>query len=166
MRPDDVARAVAGQEAVVVSLGISQRRVGLVPRPTREGPPYVCEAGTGNVIAAMQAAGVVRLVCVTSFGVGDTRAAAPLLFRFVFRLFMRAVMADKERQERLVKASGLDWTLVQPVGLTDRPATGHWVTSTSGKAGRSMVSRVDLCAFIAAEVAQRRHIRETVAFSG
>ena len=166
LRPDDVARAVAGQEAVVVSLGISQHRVGLVPRPTREGPPYVGEAGTGNVIAAMQAAGVVRLVCVTSFGVGDTRAAAPLLFKVVFRLFMRAVMADKERQERQVKASGLDWTLVQPVGLTDRPAAGHWVTSTSGKTGRSMVSRADLGAFIAAEVVQRCHVRETVAFSG
>jgi putative NADH-flavin reductase len=166
MRPGDVARAVAGQEAVVVSLGMPQRRTGLVPRATPEGPPYVCEAGTGNVIAAMQGAGVARLVCVTSFGVGDTRAAAPLLFKVVFRLFMREVMADKERQERLVKASGLDWTLVQPVGLTDRPAAGHWVTSTSGKTGRSMVSRADLGAFIAAEVVQRCHVRETVAFSG
>lgn len=166
MHPDDVARAVAGQEAVVVSLGIPQRRAGLVPSATRDGPPYVCEAGTSNVIAAMQAAGVLRLVCVTSFGVGDTRAAAPLLFRVVFRLFMREVMADKERQERLVKASGLDWTLVQPVGLTDRPAAGHWMASTAGKIGRSMVSRADVGAFIAAEVVQRRHVRETVAFSG
>jgi hypothetical protein len=29
-----------------------------------------------------------------------------------------------------------------------------------------MVSRADLGAFIAAEVVQRRHVRETVAFSG
>ena len=133
---------------------------------TRDGPPDVCEAGTSNVIAAMQAAGVLRLVCVTSFGVGDTRAAAPLLFRVVFRLFMREVMADKERQERLAKASGLDRTLVQPVGLTDRPAAGHWMASTAGKIGRSMVSRADVGAFIAAEAVQRRHVRETVAFSG
>ncbi|CAH2602213.1 NAD(P)H-binding protein [Rhodovastum atsumiense] len=166
MRLADVAPAVAGQDAVVVSLGITQRQGGLVPRMPRGGPPYVCEAGTANVIAAMQAAGVARLVCVTAFGVGDTRDAVSLPFRIIFRLFMRALMADKERQEVLVKASGLDWTLVQPVGLTDQPASGRWVASTDGRIGRSTVSRVDLGAFIAEEVTARRHLHETVVFSG
>ncbi len=36
---------------------------------------------------------------------------------------LREHMADKEKQEALVKASRLDWTLVQPVGLTDGPPT-------------------------------------------
>ena len=166
MHPDDVAQAVEGHDAVVVSLGITLQRFGPVYRAPRGGPPYVCEAGTRNIIAAMRAASVARLVCVTAFGVGDTRHAPPLWFKVIFRLFMRELMADKERQEELVKASGLDWTLVQPVGLTDRAATGKWLASTSGKIGRSMVSRADLAAFLAAELSEPKHVRETVAFSG
>ena len=79
-----------------------------------------------------------------------------------------AVTQEQTRaeQEKLVKASGLDWTLVQPVGLTDLPATGRWLASAAGDIRAQMVSRDDLAAFIASELCEPRHVRETVAFSG
>lgn len=166
MNAADVARAVAGQDRVVVSLGNSQNAYALLFGARRTTPRNVCEVGTRNVIAAMQAASLSRLVCVTAFGVGDTRDRLPLLFKVFFRLLLREHMADKEQQEKLVKASGLDWTLVQPVGLTDLPATGRWLASAAGDIRAQMVSRDDLAAFIASELCEPRHVRETVAFSG
>ncbi len=166
MNPADVASAVAGQDAVVVSLGNSQKKSARWFGAERTTAADVCEIGTRNIIAAMQAASVARLVCVTAFGVGDTRDKLPLTFKIFFRLFLRAQMADKERQEVLVKASGLDWTLVQPVGLNDAPATGKWLASKSGEINTTMVSRADLGAFVAEELVRSKHLRETIAFSG
>ncbi|MGL4177671.1 MAG: NAD(P)H-binding protein [Dermatophilaceae bacterium] len=49
-------------------------------------------------------------------------------------------MQDTERQEQVVRSSGLDWTLVQPVNLTDGGDDTH-TTSTDGRARRMTVSR-------------------------
>lgn len=166
MNPANVARAVAGQDAVVVSLGNSQNPFALLLGARRTTPADVCEVGTRNVIAAMKAASVSRLVCVSSFGVGDTRPLLPLAWKLVFRLLLREQMADKERQELLVKASGLDWTLVQPVGLTDTPAAGSWLASPTGERRNPTISRVDVAEFIVQELAGPGRLRETITISG
>lgn len=59
--------------------------------------------GTANVIAAMQGAGVKRLVFVSSLS-----ARMPAL---------SAYGASKAKAEALVEASGLDWTTVRPPGV-------------------------------------------------
>lgn len=54
-------------------------------------------------------------------------------------------LADHDAQEDLVRASGLDWTIVRPAGLTDRPATHRWRARSDGAGtlgGR--VSRADV----------------------
>ncbi len=166
----EVASAVAGQDAVVVSLGDSLNpvvlKLGARLGVKRNTPPNICEAGTANVIAATAAAPVRRLVCITSYGVGDTRERLSLVTRLWFRaLQLGEQLADKERQEKLVRNSGLDWTLVQPVGLTDGAATGRWLASTAGERRKRTVSRVDLAAFIAQVLEGGGYVRESVVLS-
>jgi uncharacterized protein YbjT (DUF2867 family) len=166
----DVARAVAGQDAVILSLGDSLNPVvlkfGARLGVKRNTPPNICEAGTANVIAAMDAASVKRLICITSYGVGDTREKLSRAFKLWFRaLQLGEQLADKEQQEKLVKASRLDWTLIQPVGLTDGAATGRWVESTSGDRRKRTVSRVDLAHFISQVLEGGRYLRQTVVLS-
>ncbi|MBK1716636.1 NAD(P)-dependent oxidoreductase [Thiocystis violacea] len=167
MNAADVASAVAGQDAVVVSLGDSRNPVLLkLPGAKRPPPSNICEMGTANVIAAMAAASVKRLICITAYGVGDTRDRLSPTFRLWFRaLQLREQLADKERQETLVKASGLDWTLIQPVGLTDGAATGRWLASTSGDRRKRTISRVDLADFITQVLEGGGYLRETVVLS-
>ena len=164
---DAVARAVVGHDAIVVALGDSRNPFALAVGMKRVTPPNICEIGTANVIAAAQAAGVQRLVCVTSYGVGDTRKLLPPMHQRIFRwLLLREQMDDKEQQEARVKASGLDWTLVQPVGLTDGAATGRWLASTKGERRKRTISRIDLAAFIVDILPDGRYKRETVVMSG
>jgi uncharacterized protein YbjT (DUF2867 family) len=166
MNAADVARAVAGQDAVVVSLGDSSNPVLVRLGAKRTTSPNICEVGTANVIAAMTEASVGRLVCITSYGVGDTRDRLTPAFRVWFRVLqLGEQLADKERQETLVKASGLDWTLIQPVGLTDGAATGRWLASTSGDRRKRTVSRVDLADFVAQVLGGGGYVRETVVLS-
>ena len=164
---DAVARAVVGHDAIVVALGDSRNPFALAVGLKRITPPNSCEIGTAHVIAAAQAASVQRVVCVTSYGVGDTRKLLPPMHQRIFRwLLLREQMDDKEQQEKVVKASGLDWTLVQPVGLTDGAATGRWLASTKGERRKRTISRIDLAAFIVDILPDGRYKRETVVMSG
>lgn len=166
VRPEDVARAVPGHAAVIVSLGERPGRFDWLPGPHRSASSRVCELGTRNILAALETGAAARLVVISAFGVGETRAMAPWYFRIYFRLFLRDQMADKARQEALLKASDADFVLVQPVALTDAPATGDWRASTAGVPRAAQVSRGDLAAFIVEELAAKRHHRATVTFSG
>lgn len=170
LNPADVAAAVTGQDAVVVSLGDSLNPVvlkfGARLGVKRNTPPNICEVGTANIVAAMKAAAVRRMVCITSYGVGDTRDRLSTVFKLWFRaLQLGEQLADKEQQEKVVKASDLDWTLTQPVGLTDGAATGRWVESTTGDRRKRTVSRVDLADFVTQVLVGGRYLRETVVLS-
>jgi len=83
-----------------------------------------------------------------------------------YRTVLREHMADKEKQEVVVKVSTLDWTLVQPVGLTDAKPTGDWLADTNGRIRRQQVSRADVAAFIVNLLERGDYLRETMALSG
>jgi uncharacterized protein YbjT (DUF2867 family) len=166
MNEADVGRAMPGHDAVVVSLGNSQNPFALLLGARRTTPHNICQQGTANIIAAMRANGINRIVVVSSFGVGDTKAQAPFMTKLFFALFLREHMADKENQERVVKAYGLDWTLVQPVGLTDGVGMSGWFASPCGEIGKLTIPRADLAAFIAAELAAPAFRGATVTLSG
>ena len=82
-------------------------------------PQEVRSRGTAAVVAAMTERGVRRLVVQSSYGVGESRDRLSLSSRLVFALLLRPQIADHERQERIVRDSGLTWSIVQPVYLTD-----------------------------------------------
>jgi len=70
--------AARGQDAAVSMLGVS---FAAARRPTN-----VFSQGTRNLIAALKAAGVRRLIVQSSFGVGDSRRDAGLLERVFYAL--------------------------------------------------------------------------------
>ncbi len=151
---------------MIVSLGDSQNPFAMMLGARRTTPKDVCEIGTRNIIAAMKATGVTRLLVVTAFGIGDTRERLPFAFKLFYRTVLREHMADEEKQEAEVKASGLDWTLVQPVGLTDGPATNNWLADTNGAIRRQQMRRTDVAAFLASLVGDEKYPSATVALSG
>jgi uncharacterized protein YbjT (DUF2867 family) len=163
---DDVAGVLPRHEAIVISLGQRPEPFEWLPGKRRSVPARVCEAGTRNIIDATPAGARPRLLVVSAYGVGATRETAPWYIRLYLRLFMGELMADKERQEALIKATDLDYVLVQPVALTEGPATGHWLADPEGRIRKQQVSRADLAEFIVTELGERRHRRQTLAFSG
>jgi uncharacterized protein YbjT (DUF2867 family) len=166
MNAADVTNAVPGHDQVIVGLGNSQNPFALMFGACRTTPANVCETGTRHIVTAMQASGIARLLVVTAFGIGDTRARLPFAFKLFYRSVLREHMADKERQEEVVKSSGLDWTLVQPVGLSDGPATNTWLADTEGLIRRQKMSRADVAAFLVSLISSKDYSRATVALSG
>lgn len=150
---DSVAAAMAGQDAVCCTIGVR----------TPWEQPAVFSEGTRNLLQAMKKTGVGRLLCVTGIGAGNSKGHGGFLYdRIFYPLLLKGVYADKDRQESLIEASDVDWTIVRPGFLTNSPLTGNYrmLTDMTGiTAGR--ISRADVAHFILKELESNRHLRQT-----
>ncbi|WP_264612622.1 NAD-dependent epimerase/dehydratase family protein [Sphingobium sp. B11D3B] len=93
----------AALDALVAGADAVMHIAGVVNAPTRAGFEAGNATGTAAVIAAMQRAGVVRLVHVSSLA-----AREPGLSDYGW---------SKAEAERHVQASGLDWTMIRPPAI-------------------------------------------------
>lgn len=79
--------------------------------------------GNMNLIDAAVKAGVKTFILVSSIGSGDSAVAlSPQVLQA-----LGPVLAEKERAEQHLIASGLTYTIVRPGGLKSEPATGQGV---------------------------------------
>lgn len=143
-----VDQVVAGQDAVIISLG-----------NTPNNPDLVVSKGTRHILDAMHRFGVRRTVVVTAIGVGDSRDHVPLAFKMLMRTVLKKAYEDKEIQEQDVRSSGLDWIIVRPGGLTDGPATGDYTVGQKVKTGQ--VSRADVAEFVLKQVTDDTYLHQT-----
>jgi uncharacterized protein YbjT (DUF2867 family) len=137
-----VQAAVTGHEAVIVTASASSLR------GFREQPDYFSR-GTALVIAAMRATAVRRLVVLSAYGVGESRRGVGFLSdKLILSFLLRLPFEDHERQERLVRESGLDWVVARPTRLTDGPARGRFVKTAAAEKVPGSISRADVAAFL------------------
>jgi putative NADH-flavin reductase len=152
--PEAVAAAVAGQEAVVSTLG-----VGI---PLKHDPAVI--AGVRHILRAMEAASVRRLIYQSFIGVRESRAGAGLLLRYVAVIPLRHEIADHEVKEEMIKSSGMDWTIVRPPKLTDGGYTGAYRVG-EGIVARSVfptLSRADVAAFMVGQLTDAASVRKAL----
>lgn len=157
MDSDSVSDAVAGHDSVVVVLGAGASR-----------SSRVRSQGTLNVIAAMQQHGVRRLICQTTLGAGESWANLNFFWkRIMFGLLLRPVFVDHQLQEMLVRASGLDWTIVRPSALTDEAADGAYkVDIPASERGLTLkIARADVAAFLARCLRQPSYMHRAIGIS-
>ena len=161
-----LGRAMQGQEAVVVTLGIRENPLRVRLFGSASTSLQVRSAGTAAVIRAMHQHGVRRLIVQSSYGVGASRERLRWIDRQVFRWLLKPQIQDTELQERLVKASGLDWVLAQPVHLTDALESGLPFSSHAGEVKGWSVSRGRVASFLAQAVGDSSFLGQTLALSG
>lgn len=154
---DSVAAAIAGHDAVVVTLGSGMAR-----------KSDIRSAGTLNVIRGMQQHGVRRLICQSTLGAHESWANLNFFWkRIMFGLLLRPVFLDHELQEMLVRASGLDWTIVRPSAFTDGAATGAFKEDVPPTERRLSlkIPRADLARFLARQLSDLRYLHRAVGIS-
>ena len=147
-----LSRALEGCSGAISSLGTPLS-------PFRE--VTLLSIATRALVKAMERKNVRRLVCITGLGAGDSRGHGGFLFdRLFFPLLLRKVYADKDRQEDIVRASQLDWVLVRPVVLNDKPARGtvQARTDLSGIHG-GKVARRDVASFVVQQLTDDSWLR-------
>jgi uncharacterized protein YbjT (DUF2867 family) len=165
MNRDNVRRGVQGQDAVVVVLGIRENPLLVRLRGSATTPMNVRSAGTQNVVDGMHEHGIRRLVVQTTYGTGETRDRLPAKWRLIFSLLLGPQIADTEQQERVVRQSGLDWTIVQPVGLTDAGNANPVLVSVTGETRGMAVSRKNVARVLADAIEESTYVGRSIAVS-
>ena len=139
-----VEEAVANQDAVLCAIGGHDRlRVALSGHPRQ---PGLCTIGTRNILHAMKQYHVSRLICLSAWGVGESKNRLPFVFKhIILPLLMKEEYEDKEAQEQLIRQSTLDWTIVRPSRLTNGAHRGRYrMNAILEFSGQSSISRADV----------------------
>lgn len=153
---DDVAGALDGVGAVIMTLGVAAGP-GMVLGPVR-----LFSDSTRILIAAMSAAGIKRLICVTGYGAGDSRPRLGYIQGALFTIVLGRAYDDKSKQEALIRASGLDWVIARPVILTDGSRKGTYAVLDEPQTWRNgLISRADVADFLLAQLESDTYLRKT-----
>jgi putative NADH-flavin reductase len=153
---DAIRNALQDIDVVIQTLGVE-----FSPRVIFEGTTLFSESSR-ILVDAMKTAGVKRLIAVTGLGAGDSRGHGGLFYDAALFLLLKRVYDDKDVQEWIIKRSGLDWTIVRPGLLTDRPATGRYRVLTASRDWQAgTVSRADVADFLVRQVDDRALIGTT-----
>jgi len=158
--PVHLGKALVGCNAVIMTRGVS----GTLAKPNT--PLQICSQATRTLLPVMRGVGVKRLIVVSSFGVGDTRDLVPWRSKIFFKLFLGKRISDKEAQEKEIKASTADWTLLQPVRFNDDRPTHQYFASAEGKVRKPTIAREDVAQFAVAQIDSTEYLRKTVTLSG
>jgi putative NADH-flavin reductase len=149
LEPTAVAQTIAGAEAVISTLS-----------PTL--------AGIQNIVAAMQRAGVRRLIVTSGAGVkreGDEPTFSSKLISRLIKTFSRQVYEESLAIADVVQHSGLAWTLVRAPRLVDKPATGNLYSGPLNKNMKTTLSREDFARFLVTAVTDETWIGKSPVLS-
>ncbi|MEO0584236.1 MAG: NAD(P)H-binding protein [Bacteroidota bacterium] len=115
-KPESLSHALADCEAVISVLNIS-RTSDFPWAPLRTPQTYLSDV-MRLLTGLGEKEGVKRIVTCSAWGVGDSRADIPWWFRWTIdNSNIGIAYQDHTRQEEILSASALDWTIVRPVGL-------------------------------------------------
>lgn len=112
----ELEKAISGHDAILSGFG---------PRvPVSKADANLLRNFATALTAAMRHAGIPRAIIVsTAFLFKDSIVPPTYLFG---RLFFPGVVIDATAMERVFVESGLDWTIVRPPQLTDKPFAGKY----------------------------------------
>jgi putative NADH-flavin reductase len=131
-----------GKDAVVSCLGVGRSRE----------PTILYSAGIENIISAMEMAGVKRLVCISAGALYVNKQMGffiRILAKLVLQKILKEMYADMRLMEAIVEKSKLNWTIVRPPMLKNKPFTGIYRTAITGHIKSPFsIGRADLAHFM------------------
>ena len=137
---EEVSSAVASAEAVVFAAGAGPGS-GSARKQTMD------YGGAVKLIEAAKAEAIRRYLMISS-----ARADASVRGDDTFSVYLRA----KGRADDELIASGLDYTVIRPVRLTDEQGTGR--VQLGRAVGRGAISRVDVAELVAAALVEEASV--------
>lgn len=147
-----VAGAIAGHDAVVSCLGSSQG----MKKSTE------LQQMATHIVDGMKAHEVKRIVYTATAGIH--KELVGLSGKFVMWLLRHAI-ADHRGAVEYIQSNDLNYTIVRPMSLTDRPLTGQYREADTGlpDKSRSIISRADVAHFIVKALKDKRYHHTSVA---
>lgn len=150
-----VEKAVPNQDTVICLLGAGNKG-------------SVRSEGTRNIILAMEKEGVRRLICLSTIGVGDSWNNINFFWKYiVFGMIGRKAYADHVNQEKFIKESNIDWTIVRSGAFTDGDRTDNYRHGfpTTDRSIKMKISRPDVVRFMLNQLVDDMYIHQAPGIS-
>jgi uncharacterized protein YbjT (DUF2867 family) len=154
--PEPLIPTLDGSDAAISAAGPASRRDVTVASTTVRG-----------ILAALDRSGVSRFIAVSAMPVGavpdgDSRTNRWLIYPLV-RALLRGIYGDLAVMEDEIRRSGLQWTVVRPPRLVDRPAIGRYRAVVGGNVpGARTMRHADLARAMLAFLDQPATVQQVV----
>ena len=148
-----VEEAVKQQDAVLSALGAAS--------PFKFDQSVV--DGMANIIKAMEAKGITRLIYMSAILVKETRNNAGFVIRYIAPKLLSTEIAGHEARESMIKQSKLQWTIVRPCTLTNGKHLAQFRSgeNVSSSGFTVMISRADVADFMLRQLNDNEFVRKT-----
>lgn len=150
---DAVRETVRGSDAVVSVFG-----------QVKGSPPSLQTEGTQAIVDAMAEQGIRRIMSLSGGGLPaeehDQPKVPDRIIRWLLRRLSPAVLDDAIGHLAVLRASGLDWTVVRGPRLTDAPATGSYRVGWVVVNASTQIARADLARFILTQLDDDTFVHE------
>jgi len=159
MQPDTIMRYLENKDVVISAIGVSG---GLFS----DKPTTLYSQGNKNLLNEMQKTGVQRAFFISASAI-EISPVLPLMVRlaekYVLQKLLKHMYADITEMENIVKQSGIDWTIMRPPKLTDKPVTGRCRFAINNFLKNCLsISRADLAYFMINNITNEATYKATI----
>ncbi|HEV8285042.1 MAG TPA: SDR family oxidoreductase [Chitinophagaceae bacterium] len=155
MKPETFEKYLENKDAVISAIGKNSLK-----------ETILYSEGNKNLLNAMKKMGTTRVFFISASGL-DVNPSHNFFIRLVTKYILQRVLknmyADLERMEKTVKESDLNWTIMRPPQLTNRPFTGHYRFAINGFLKNGLrISRADLANFMISNITNAAIYKTTI----
>lgn len=117
-QPETFEKYLKDKDAVISALGEKTDK-----------PTILYSEGAKNLLEAMKKAGIKRAYFISAAAI-EISTAQPFFIKLATKYIVQKLFgngyADQRIMEKLIKQSDINWTIVRPPRLTDKPLTGNY----------------------------------------
>lgn len=142
--------ALADSQCQYIINALNISRINDIPWARLRSPKDLISQTISNLIALSPKYRIQQIISVSAWGVNETKQDIPFWFRWlIYYSNIKFGYVEHENQERLLRESNLNWTIVRPVGLTNSRKTKETVISFKNNPKPSiLISRGDVASFV------------------
>jgi len=154
----DLLNSIQGADALIVTLGTGKNmKATTLFSDFAKG---IIEIHRENKIA-------VPIIFVTGFGAGESKNYVSWLVRMFLKYMLKDVYSDKTKMEEIITHSDLNWTVVRPGRLLDKPLTEKYRTENKLFKGINIggINRADVADFLIKQAERQTELKKYVGIS-
>jgi putative NADH-flavin reductase len=154
----DLLNSIQGADALIVTLGTGKNMKATTL--FSDFAKLIVEIHSENKIAF-------PIIFVTGFGAGESVNYVSWLVRMFLKYMLKDVYADKTKMEEIITHSDLNWTVVRPGRLLDKPLTEKYRTENKLFKGINIggINRADVADFLIKQAERQTELKQYVGIS-
>jgi putative NADH-flavin reductase len=154
----DLLNSIQGADALIVTLGTGKNMKATTL--FSDFAKLIVEINSENKLT-------IPIIFVTGFGAGESKNYVSWLVKMFLKYMLKDVYADKTKMEEIITHSDLNWTVVRPGRLLDKPLTEKYRTENKLFKGINIggINRADVADFSIKQAERQTELKKYVGIS-